>query len=100
MATFDWNKANIAHIARHNVLPHEAEEAYDNQPVYLDYTVEDGEERHREIGETRKSRVLVIVSTIRGERVRIVTAYEPDRPLRMTYLAFKELEQYGEADHS
>jgi hypothetical protein len=49
---FDWDEANIAHIAAHSVLPHEAEEVIENQPVYLDYSIEDGEERHREMGET------------------------------------------------
>jgi len=49
---FDWDEANVAHIATHDVIPREAEEAYKSQPLYLDYSIEDGEERHREIGET------------------------------------------------
>jgi uncharacterized DUF497 family protein len=65
---FDWNQANIAHIARHDVLPHEAEEAYNSNPLYLDYLIEDGEERHHEIGETLAGRILVVVSTMRGRR--------------------------------
>ena len=96
---FDWNQFNIEHIALHDVLPHEAEEAYDSQPLYLDYQIDDGEERHREIGETRKGRVLVVVTTMRGEKVRVVTAYDPDPPLRMTYFAFKESEQNGETNY-
>jgi len=97
---FDWDEANITHIARHNVLPHEAEDTYNNNPLYLDYSIEDGEERHREIGETLTGRILVIVSTMRGDLVRIVTAYPPERPLRLTYLAFKEYEQHGKENHS
>lgn len=62
---FDWDEANIAHIAEHDVLPHEAEEVIDNQPLYLDHSVEDGEERYREMGETLTGRVLVVVSTLR-----------------------------------
>ena len=43
---FDWDQANIAHIARHDVVPHdvvphEAEEAYNSHPLFLDYRVED-----------------------------------------------------------
>ena len=97
---FDWDTANIGHIAEHNVLPHDAEEAYNSNPLYLDYSVEDGELRHREVGETATGRILVIISTMSGELVRIVTAYWADRPLRVTYLAFKESEQHGKENHS
>jgi uncharacterized DUF497 family protein len=97
---FDWNEANIAHIARHDVVPHEAEDTYNSNPLYVDYSIEDGEVRHREIGETVTGRILVIVSTMRGDLVRIVTAYPPERSLRLTYLAFKEYEQHGKENHS
>ena len=99
MTVYQWDEANIAHIAEHDVLSHEAEEAYDSDPLFLEYCVEDGEERYREIGETRAGRILVVVSTMRGEWVRIVTAYE-DRRLKLIYLAFKESEQHGKEDHS
>jgi uncharacterized DUF497 family protein len=97
---FDWDEANTAHIAEHDVLTHEAEEVINNQPLYLDHSVEDGEERYRELGETLQSRVLIVVSTIRSERTRVGTAYEPERSLLLKYLAFKESEQHGKANHS
>ena len=97
---FDWNEANITHIAEHNVAPHEAEEAYNSNPLYLDYSTEDGEVRHREVGETLAGRILVIVSTMRGDLVRIVTAYWAERPMRIMYLAFKESEHHGKENRS
>jgi uncharacterized DUF497 family protein len=69
---FDWDEFNIGHIARHDVVPHEAEETYNSNPVELDYSIEDGEVRYTEIGETLKGRILVIISTMRGDLVRIV----------------------------
>jgi len=30
---FDWDEFNIAHIARHGVKPHEAEEVVTNEPI-------------------------------------------------------------------
>jgi uncharacterized DUF497 family protein len=51
----------------------EAEEAYNSNPVYLDYAIEGGEQRHREIGETLAGRILVVVSMMRGDLIRIVT---------------------------
>ncbi len=97
---FDWDAENIAHIARHDITPEEAEETYNSNPLYIDYSIEDGEVRHREIGETSSGRILVIVSTMRGDLVRMVTAYSAERSLRVTYLAFKESEQHGEENHS
>jgi uncharacterized protein len=100
MAEFDWDEENIAHVAEHDVLPHEAEEVIDNEPVYLDYSVIDGEERFREIGETRAGRILEVVSMIRDNRTRVITAYKPFPSVLSSYLAFKESEQHGKADHS
>ena len=97
---FDWDEANIAHIARHDVAVHEAEEAYESNPLYLDYSMEDGELRHKEIGETLTGRILVVVSTMRGDLVRVVTAYSPSASLRTMYLAFKESEHHGKESHS
>jgi hypothetical protein len=42
---FDWDEANISHIAVHNVLPHEAEEAATFKPVALYAVSRNGEER-------------------------------------------------------
>ncbi len=97
---FDWDEFNISHIARHDVVPHEAEETYNSDPVELDYSIEDGEIRYTEIGETLAGRIIVIVSTMRGDLVRIVTAYQADRTARIAYLAFKESEQHGRESHS
>jgi len=97
---FDWDEANIVHIAEHDVLPHEAEEVIENQPLYFDYSFRNGEERHSEVGETNAGRILFVVSTIRKEWTRVVTAYEPHRSIRMTYLAFKESEYHGKENPS
>ncbi len=77
---FDWDAANIAHIAEHNVQPHEAEEVYNNNPVYLDYLIEDGEQRHREIGETLAGRILIVVSTTSPNSMekRIIPKFESE----------------------
>lgn len=89
---FDWDGANIAHIAEHGVAASEAEEVITNDPFSIDYSYKDGETRYREIGETHSGRVLVVVSTIRNNLTRVITAYEPSRTLRMQYLRQKELD--------
>jgi len=58
---FDWDDANIGHIARHDVTPEEAEQVILNGPVEIDYQVIDGEERFADVGITSFGRFLTIV---------------------------------------
>jgi hypothetical protein len=83
---FDWDKANIAHIAAHGVLPQEAEEVIANNPLDLSYEMQDGEPRFRQVGETSSGRVLLVVSTERRGVTRVITAHRPSRFLHDTYL--------------
>jgi uncharacterized DUF497 family protein len=94
---FDSDKGNIAHIALHDVLPDEAEEVVLNQPLDLDHTVKDGEVRIRQVGQTVRGRILAVVTTERGELIRVVTAYPAGSFLRGTYLKYKESWLYGKA---
>lgn len=48
-----------------------------------------GEERWAYLGETDEGRILQVVITVRGERIRVVTAFEPVRRLRLLYLELK-----------
>ena len=67
---FDWNRANIQHIARLRVAPEEVDR----------WTV---------IGETDQGRVLIIVYTMRADQVRVVTSYQAGRRMREGYLNAK-----------
>jgi len=62
---FDWDEGNISHIAKHAVLPHEAEEAYDSNPLYLDYSFEDG--KNATARSAKHSRVASWLSSARCE---------------------------------
>jgi uncharacterized DUF497 family protein len=78
---FDWDDANIGHVARHNVRPDEAEHVLLNDPVDLGMEIIEGEERYLDIGATFNGRVLVVVTTLREDRVRVVTSFEPIKHL-------------------
>jgi uncharacterized DUF497 family protein len=82
---FDWDAANIAHIARHGVTPEEAEEVLRNDPMDVGAHNVDGEERYGDLGVTNAMRTLFVVTTFRGERTRVVTAYDPPPALRRLY---------------
>jgi hypothetical protein len=75
MEEFQWDQANIGHIARHGVEPAEAEQVIMNDPFDLTFEASDGEQRVAQLGETNSGRVLVVVSTWRGDLIRVITAY-------------------------
>jgi len=72
---FDWDEANVAHIARHGVRPWEAEEALtDPLRLVLKVCSQRGEERWAALGATEGGRVLFLVFTRRRGRVGVITA--------------------------
>ena len=64
---FDWDEANVAHDARHNVTPEEVEQVFINDPMDLGVEAADGEERYTSVGHTNRLRVLVLAWTMRGD---------------------------------
>ena len=87
---FDWDKANICHVARHSVLPEEAEQVVLNDPLDLGIEIVEGEDRHANLGATLRGRVLLVVTTWREDRVRVVTAFEPIKRLIQFYYQERE----------
>lgn len=87
---FDWNEANIAHIARHQVTPNEAEQVVANDPLDLEIQLREREERIVHLGETDAGRVLFVVVTVRGEKIRVVTAHPANKKAREFYASQKD----------
>ena len=83
---FDWDEDNIRHIAEHDVTPEECEQVIANDPVDVEEQVVDGEERLLQVGVTDALRCLEIVTTWRGELLRVVTAYAAS-PASRTYFS-------------
>jgi uncharacterized DUF497 family protein len=81
---FDWDSANIEHIARHNVTPEEAEQVTQNDPLDAPAELRNGEKRTLHLGKTDAGRVLVVVVTERNSMYRVVTA----RPAKKKERAF------------
>lgn len=78
---FDLDSANVAHLRQHRVSASEFEEAILNDPVEMEFQTASGEPRFKSLGRTGKGRLLVLVWTVRGERVRAITAYPASRAL-------------------
>jgi uncharacterized DUF497 family protein len=79
---FDWNVDNIRHLARHDILPDEAEQVLKNRPRDLEFKLLNAEDRITQIGETDAGRILIVVSTMQGRKVRVVTAWPAKERLR------------------
>ena len=84
--TFDWDDANIDHIAAHHISPEEAEEAL-RDPYRIPapaYRVA-GERRRGVLGSTEDGRLLFVVTVRRGAAVRVVTARDATASERRRY---------------
>jgi uncharacterized DUF497 family protein len=87
---FNWNQANIEHIAKHGITPAEAEQVILNNPIDLTMQTRSEEERIVQVGETDRGRVLVVITTMRAQLIRVVTAFPAKERLRNLYRAQKE----------
>ena len=87
---FDWDAANIAHIAEHEASPEEAEQTMLGEPLDVGFDVVNGEERWSYLGETNEGLILRVFITMRGERIRVLTAFEPSRYQKRIYLERRE----------
>ena len=99
---FDWDEANRNHLAQHDVRPQEAEEVFLRDPLDMELQIAgegDGEERLQQLGETAAGRILQLVTTWRGGKVRVISAWDAPRQLKLYYLAEME-RRYGDTDDS
>ncbi len=78
---FEWDEANIAHIARHDVAPEEAEEIFFDINNILNKDVEHSvvEKRFLIIGKTEKDRILYQIFTRKGNKIRVVSSRDINR---------------------
>ena len=86
---FEWDDANRNHIAKHGVTTEEAEQVIRNEPIELGIETVTGEERIAHIGETDEGRILVVITTWREERVRVVTSFPANRSSRLRFATEK-----------
>ncbi len=86
---FEWDEHNLSHIASHRISFQEIEQVIENNPFDIESTFRHGETRTLSIGETNRGRILVVVTTARAERIRVVTAYPAKKRLREFYLREK-----------
>jgi uncharacterized DUF497 family protein len=89
MLGFDWDDANRDHIARHEVSVDEFEEAFNTDTLELAAYVVGGEQRYEDLGVTDSGRILFLVTTVRGDLIRPITAFDATRIQKFRFLAFQ-----------
>jgi uncharacterized protein len=83
---FDWDEGNEGHVLDHGVDPAEVEEALlDPRGAGADARNVAGERREALIGATESGRILHVVYTMRGEKVRPITARAADETEKGRY---------------
>jgi len=87
-AGFDWDEGNKnKNWIKHRVLDAECEEIFFNIPlvVFPDKAHSKGEERHYVLGKTNRGRLLFLVFTPRGDKIRIISARDMSKKERRCY---------------
>jgi uncharacterized DUF497 family protein len=88
IARFQWDEANLAHIARHGITRAEVEQAFLDPSARVEgNAIREGEVRFQMLGETHAGRVLTVIFIIRGGEIRTVTAYPANGGLLARYNA-------------
>jgi len=83
---FDWDEGNEDHILLHGVEPTEVEEAVlDPEGFGVEAYDVPGERREALIGATGEGRILTVVYTMRGERVRPITVRDASETHKRRY---------------
>ena len=85
---FEWDEGNSAkNWLRHEVQQAEAEQALLNTPLVVNVTIKHGasEPRLIALGQTDLGRMLTVVFTIRGTRLRVISARAMSKPERKIY---------------
>lgn len=73
---FEWDKGNIGKNKKHNVGDEEAEETFldENKVIFKDVLHSKLEKRFVLLGKTKKNRLLYLIYTKKGNKIRIISA--------------------------
>ncbi|MBZ5538635.1 MAG: BrnT family toxin [Acidobacteriia bacterium] len=88
MTGFEWDDANrLKNWERHHVAWWECEEAFFHKPFYVirDMAHSQKEDRYFALGRTKAGRPLFLAFTLRGSRIRVISARDKSRRERTIY---------------
>lgn len=82
---FEWDEGNLEHIKKHRVNLEECQEVFFNKPLLLSKDEEhsEGEERFKALGVTNNKRLILLVFTLRNNKIRIISGRDQNKKERM-----------------
>ena len=86
---FDWDSSNLRHLARHHITREEFEQAMANDPIFLGFSYDSGEDRWSVLGATMNLRTFRMIFTLREDRIRPITGWEASKEFREFYFHSK-----------
>ena len=89
MAEFEWDpEKNKQNLAKHGISFEEAKSIFDGTVLSLQDEDPDGEVRERSYGLLGGVVVVCVVHTLRGEKIRIISARKATRQERTLFNAY------------
>ena len=88
MTGFEWDDANrLKNWERHHVAWWECEEVFFHKPFFVisDKAHSQEEERYFALGRTKAGRLLFLAFTLRGSRIRVISARDMSKRERKIY---------------
>lgn len=85
---FEWDKGNLdKSYQKHAITPRESEEIFldENLRVVPDIKHQEKEPRFAALGKTLEAKVLSVIFTMRGEKIRVISARPANRKERSIY---------------
>lgn len=85
---FEWDKGNQnKNFLKHQITDEECEEIFfdDKKRILKDIIHSSSEDRYILIGKTKKKRILFLVFTFRGNKIRIISARDLNKKERILY---------------
>ena len=87
---FDWDRANIDHVAEHGITTGEVEQAMLGDTVEIKTEIRNGELRTTQNGQSENGRILTIVTMVRDKQLRVVTAWPASKKQQAFWKAARE----------
>ncbi|MBI3540937.1 MAG: BrnT family toxin [Deltaproteobacteria bacterium] len=86
--SFEWDRGNTdKSFKKHGITPREAEEVFLDEQLHVVDDVKHAEKEARfiAVGKTVEEKILFVVFTLRGDKVRIISARKANKKERDVY---------------
>ena len=90
--TFDWDIWNqVKNLVKHQVENKECEEVFLNEPLFIENDESHSlvEKRYKVLGLTKQNRLLMIVFTLRNDKIRVISARDQSKKEKLQFNKLK-----------